>query len=218
MPAITISRQYGSGEREIVDRVCELLGYRVFDKWVLAEIAAEVGLSKNEIVDFSEDNYKVKSLQARLGERLSAPARRSVAMPAVVVGSEQGVTLSVEQLDEQEAVTLVNTAILAAYDLDFVVIVGRGGQVVLKDKPNVLHVRLEAPLETRIARVQEEGKLTYQRAQQLIDQRDEESAQYLECYHKVRWDDPSLYHVILNTGKVGPEAAAQIIITAMLQI
>ncbi len=218
MPAITISRQYGSGEREIVDRVCELLGYRVFDKWLLTEIAAEVGLSKEEIVDFSEDNYKVKTLESRLGERLSVPTRRSVAMPTTVEGPEQGVTFSVEQWDEQQAVALVNTAILAAYSLDFVVIVGRGGQVVLKDKPNVVHIRLEAPLETRIARVQKDAHLSYQRAQQLINQRDEESAQYLECYHKVRWDDPSLYHLILNTGKVDPEAAAQIIITAMLQV
>jgi len=218
MPAITISRQHGSGDQEIADRVCDLLGYRYFDKWLIAHVAAEVGLSKAEIVDFSEEHYKVKSLVARIGEIFSVPSRRPVAVPVFASGPDEPPTLDVTQMDEQAAVALVNTTILAAYNLGFVVIVGRGGQVVLKDKPNVIHVRLEAPLETRIARVQKAERLSRSEAQLQISERDKAAAQYLERYHKVRWDNPELYHVIINTGKVGTEAAAQLIIAAMLQV
>jgi cytidylate kinase len=218
MPAITISRQYGSGERKIAARVCELLGYRLFDKWLIAQVAAEVGLSKNEIVDFSEEHYKVKNLLARMGEIFSVPSRRLVEVPVPASGLLEGPTLSVTQMDEKAAVALVNTAILAAYDMDFVVIIGRGSQMVLKDKPNVVHVRLEAPLETRIARVQKAERLSHEEARLLIEERDRAAAHYLEDYHKVQWDNPLLYHLILNTGKVEAEAAAQIIITAMLQV
>jgi len=218
MPAITISRQYGSGEREIADRVCELMGYRFFDKWLIANIAADVGLSKDEIIDFSEDHYKVKSFLTRFGELFSGPPRGSFELALRPPGAAGDKTLSVKQMDEKAAVELVNTTILAAYKLSYAVIVGRGGQVVLKDKPGVLHVRLEAPMEARIDRVSATEHVSCEEAQQLIVARDKAAAQYLERFHKVRWDDPVLYHMVINTGKVHPEAAAQLIVCALLQI
>ena len=39
MAVITISRQYGSGGDEVASRLCELLGYRLFDKQMMAQIA-----------------------------------------------------------------------------------------------------------------------------------------------------------------------------------
>ena len=218
MPAITISRQYGSGEREIADRICELLGYRFFDKRLIANIAADVGLSRDEIVDYSEDNYMVKSFLTRVGELFSGPPRLSFDVALRPTGSSHGKTLSVNQMDENAAVALVNSTILAAYKLGYVVIVGRGGQAVLKDKHDVLHVRLEAPIEARMSRVSAIEKVDCDEARKIIDERDKSAAQYLERYYKIRWDDPMLYHLVVNTGKVHPEAAAQLIVTALLQL
>ena len=59
MAVVTISRQFGSGGDEIADRVCKLLGYHYFDKALMRRIATEASLSPTEIVDFSEDNYKI---------------------------------------------------------------------------------------------------------------------------------------------------------------
>ncbi len=218
MPAITISRQYGSGDREIADRVCELLGYAFFDKWVIAHVAAEVGLSKDEIVDFSEEHYKVKNFLTRASELFSIRSRRLASVPVLATSYGEAPTLSVTQMDEKAAVELANTTIRAAYQQGYVVIVGRGGQALLKDKSDVLHVRLEAPMEVRIARVQVAEKLSGQEARQLIDERDRAAAEYLAHYHKVRWDDPLLYHLIVNTGKMPPEGVAQLIVTALLQM
>ncbi len=218
MPAITISRQYGSGEQEIADRVCELLGYSFFDKWFMARVAAEVGLSKDEIVDFSEDDYKVKSFLTRTSELFSVRSRRTASVPVLAQGYGEAPTLSVTQMDEKAAVELANSTIRAAYKQGYVVIVGRGGQMVLRDKPDVLHVRLEAPLDARVARVQDAEQLSAQEARQLIEQRDRASAEYLAHFHRVRWDDPLLYHLVINTGKMPPEGAAQLIVSALLQI
>ena len=66
MTVITISRQYGSGGDEVALRVCEMLEYRYFDKMLMRQVASEVGFSAGEIVDFSEDNYKVRSFLDRL--------------------------------------------------------------------------------------------------------------------------------------------------------
>lgn len=59
MAVITMSRQYGSGGDEIAVRVCELLGYRYFDKALMAQIAAETALWEGPIVDYSEDDHRV---------------------------------------------------------------------------------------------------------------------------------------------------------------
>ena len=58
MAVTTISRQYGSGGDEITPRVCELLGYRFFDKRMMAWQASQAGLTEDEIVDFWVDSYK----------------------------------------------------------------------------------------------------------------------------------------------------------------
>jgi hypothetical protein len=58
-----------------------------------------------------------------------------------------------EQLSEARVVAIVGQTILAAQKLGDIVIVGRGGQAVLRGSPGVLHVRIEAPLDARIQRV-----------------------------------------------------------------
>lgn len=210
MAVITISRQVGSGGREIAARVCELLGYEYFDKDLMARVAAEVGLSESEVVDYSEEHYRVKSFLERL-----FPSPRVVARISTRTRDATGaVTLTVEQLDEAQCVELVRSAILAAYRRGNVVIVGRGGQAILQNRPGVLHVRIEAPMEVRLRQIQKREGLSAEEAQRLIVQRDQSSAKYLSQFFGIRWDDPLLYHLVINTGKWGPETAAQLIVTA----
>ncbi|MCZ7541037.1 MAG: cytidylate kinase-like family protein [Anaerolineae bacterium] len=86
-------------------------------------------------------------------------------------------------------------------------IVGRGGQAILQDIPNVLHVRVTAPEGARIARLQKIEGLGVEAAQQKIARQDRATAEYLGRFFGIRWDDPALYHLVINTGKVGIEGA-----------
>ncbi|HMD88300.1 MAG TPA: cytidylate kinase-like family protein [Anaerolineaceae bacterium] len=212
MAVITISRQYGSGGDEIVDQVCNLLGYRRFDKQLLVQAAREAGLSELEITDYSEENYKVANFMERLFNR-----NRSSGTARKTTGRLNGEPV----LTDATAFALVNKAIEAAYKIGNIVIVGRGGQIVLKDHSNVLHIRIEAPLETRLMRVRAElrqndpGDILLderRRAQDLITARDGASTEYLSAHFGVDWSDPSLYHVVLNTDKLPLELAAQFIV------
>ena len=211
MAVITISRQYGSGGDEIAARVCETLDYRFFDKDLMAQVASEIGLSESEIVDFTEDNYNVQSFLARLlggrGSRIIAQA-----------GSEATETT---QLDEEQAIHMVRGTIEAAHKQGDVVIVGRGGQAILQDKPDVLHVRIEAPRDTRITRVRYHdfsGLATdfQQRyAEERVAGRDRAAAAYLKRIYDLDWADAGLYHLIVDTRKWGTEAAACLIASAV---
>ena len=219
MAIITISRQHGSDGDEIAARVCEMLGYRYFDKNLMAQVASEMGLTQEEVVDFSEESYKPGGFLDRL---LGRRRRRVVAQVGTWTEDTSGARrVEQEQLDEEWAAAVVKGAILATYRHDNFVIVGRGAQAILQDTPGVLHVRVEAPLDTRLSRVLyrestglvpeiERGIATAK-----VTERDQASAAYLRRFHDIDGADPMLYHLVINTGKLGVEAAAQLIVNAV---
>lgn len=223
MAVITLSRQFGSGGDEIARMVCKDLGYRMFDRSLIFSAAKETGLSSSDILDFSEDNHRVQTFLERLFRR-SGPVVTSRYWTEDI----SGVRIQEETfLTEEEILGLVQKAVISAYRNGGILIVGRGGQVILKDLPAAVHVRIEAPLEDRIQRVKlwlkEEKGLpfdtieTRRTAQDMIVERDTASADYLRRYYGVRWDDPLLYHLVINTGKITLENAAQCIVGLVKQ-
>jgi cytidylate kinase len=211
MPVITISRQYGSGGDAIGRRVCEALGYNYFDKNLVARVASEAGISENDIVDFPEDAYKMRGFVDRLFGR-----RRSAADSWI--GNTAQRMLSVETLDEARSVNLVKDIILEARKHDNVVIVGRGGQAILQEQPGVLHVRVVAPLGARVLRIQENTKCGLDEANALAKRKDEAAAAYLQRFYDIDWDNPLLYHLVINTGKWELEDATRLILDALTHL
>jgi cytidylate kinase len=217
MTVITISRQFGSSGDEIARRVCELLGFQIFDKRLIARAASESGIAQdNTLLDYTEENYQVRSFLDRLFNRMPAVSPMyfgQVDIP-VKVNDET-------RINEDVAVELVETAIHSAYNAGNMVIVGRGGQMILQDKSDAIHVRVEAPLEDRIQRVKEHLRTTMQvfradidirrKAQDLIYEKDAASASYIRHFYHRDWDDLSLYHLVINSGKLSIEDAARLV-------
>ncbi len=217
MAVITLSRQTGSSGNEIAQLVCQALGYRYFDKQMLAKAASEDTGSEVDFLKFTEEDFvKGSRLMSRL---LNGPGSRPAAEIRAWEENAQGQrTQIVTQLDESRAIKLVQNAIRTVAEQGQVVILGRGAQIILQDRPNALHVRVVAPWEDRVQRVKLQyafrGEDARTRAQDLIFQQDDASADYVRRFYDVRIDDPQLYHLVLNTGRLRPEAAAQIICQA----
>jgi len=95
-------------------------------------------------------------------------------------------------------------------------LVGRGGQVVLATSPAVLHVRVIAPRDLRIRRVQESAQLPPEVAAARIDASDRARANYLRRHHHTRLDNPRLYDLVLNTRQVSLETAVDLVCQAAL--
>ena len=71
----------------------------------------------------------------------------------------------------------------------------------------------------RLRRIQErEGIIDVEKAYQLAVERDRKTAQYLGQLFGVQGDDPSLYHLLLNTDKWKTEGAAHVIVGALQQL
>lgn len=71
---------------------------------------------------------------------------------------------------------------------------------------------------TRILRIQKREAVDAEAARRLAIQRDQAAAQYLKRLFGIQWDEPTLYHILINTGKWELEAAAQIILNAARQL
>ena len=207
MPVITISRQYGSGAVRVAEQVCELLGYTYFDKSLMVRVAAEMGISEDGVVDFSEDQYRMRNFLERLF------GRRRIRTEVNDLADDS--SPAAHALSEAEGIKLVRDTVLAAHKHDNVVIVGRGGQAILRESPSVLHVRLHAPLGARALRVKERSGLPFGQATDLVRRRDESAARYLARFHEIDWDNTMLYHLVINTGKWELSDVAEIIISAL---
>jgi cytidylate kinase len=221
MAIITISRQFGSGGDAVAIRICEALGYDSFSKEQIAEAAKETTLGKYNVIDYSEDNHEVQTFLDRLFGRTASAVQK------IAWAENPTIAERPEHVDAHDTavLSLTKRAIQASVKAGNMVIVGRGGQVLLRDTPGVLHVRIEAPVEMRIERIKEqlktktdasqsEAKLL-QAATDIITNRDMASADYIKRYFNVDWNDPLLYHLVLNRGRLNIEQTSQIIIAAV---
>ena len=214
MGIITISRQIGSKGDEIAEKLAKDLNYRYFDKLLMTEIAISSGLSEAEVVDFSEDNYKVKGFFDQLFRRKEPIAKITIRG----VDTTGATTITTQTFDEEGCLSFVQTVIRKLKNWGDVVIVGRGGQVLLKDVPQTLHVRIIAPLEKRVENLVKERNISKEEALRIISEKDRSAEQYLRRFYNVDWNDPELYHLMLNTGFLTVEQAVEIIKGALKTI
>lgn len=214
MATITISRQYASGGEEIAARVARLLDYTIFDKTMMAQVAAELGLTEHEIVDFREtDQRSLGFLDRLLGRKLTVAEVRT--WQEDISGVRRPTTT---RISDSQAIAMVQGVVDAAYKRGNVVIVGRGGQAILHDRPGALHVRIEAPMEHRIQRLLDREDTTPTQAELAIEDRDRAARDYVKRYYDLDPHDPMHYHLLINTGLLDLETAAQVIAMAVLQM
>jgi cytidylate kinase len=93
------------------------------------------------------------------------------------------------------------------------VIVGRGSQLILRDRPDTLRVFLYAPREEKVRRLLSRGK-TEQQAHELVDTVDLERADFIEKYFRIEWPSRSIYHTMINTA-IGDETVLKTIMDFM---
>jgi len=91
------------------------------------------------------------------------------------------------------------------------VIIGHGSQVLLQDFSCAMHVLVTATTERRISNLM--GKnFTREAAEKVIHKSDSQNREFFRfAFHK-DWDDPSLYDLCVNPGKIGIERASQTIV------
>lgn len=96
-----------------------------------------------------------------------------------------------------------------------VVIIGRGGQALLKDIAGTLHVRIVAPFETRIQRLMDQEGYDKKKSEQHVILNDHDSAGFIRSFFDIDWDDVNMYDLVLNTRTMSVGAATSLIHAAI---
>lgn len=206
MAVITLSRQLESGGDEVARLLCEKLGYQIFDKNTMVEVGQEMGLAAGVIQSAVDFKPAPKSLL----ERWFGSTQR------LTGGDPSSWTFSALD-DALQDLTIANLVdiINAGYKKGNVVIVGRGGMAALQNKPDVLHVRIQAPFELRVKRLQQREGLIQEDAQKKIRERDLSDVEWIKRYFGLDSHDPQLFDLIISTAKFTPEQATDLIINAL---
>ena len=100
---------------------------------------------------------------------------------------------------------------------DKAVIMGRGGNFLLKGIPYVLRVRVIAPIEKRIEKVMEREGVNSETARLLIEKTDSEMAGVIYLIYGKDWDNPAEYEMVFNTGIQTPDEIITTIKNGLLE-
>ncbi|MDH7568250.1 MAG: cytidylate kinase-like family protein [Armatimonadota bacterium] len=93
-----------------------------------------------------------------------------------------------------------------------VVILGRGAQVVLRDRPDTLHVKVVAPMNERVLNLIRRRELAHDEAERVLTEADETRRAFHQEVYGVDWNQPDLYDLIVNTARTDVESAAALIV------
>ena len=121
------------------------------------------------------------------------------------------------RVDETRYREIITAVIKEVAEMPNVVILGRGSQVILKDLPHALHVKLTAPHRAKVEQTMVSEKLGREGAEKLVAEKDRQRREYLKKFFKADADDPTIYDLIINTGRGTYTSAARIIASAALE-
>jgi cytidylate kinase len=193
---ITISREYGASGRAVTRGLAERLGYRLLDEDLPVVVAARLGTSP-EMVEGIE--YR----QVGFGQRLLRSL--STGMPEAFQPAPEVEDLHAETHREIERL------IHEAADAGNVIVVGRLGNYILRDRPDVLRVFLTAPLPWRTAQIVAALGLAESAAKTEIARVDGGRRRHAREQFDFDWGDPHYYDLVLDVSHFGVEGAIALI-------
>ena len=106
-----------------------------------------------------------------------------------------------------EMVSMLNAVVQAVAYHGNVVIQGRSGFASLAGFADVLHVRLQAPLPTRIENIRTLRGLSQEEAAAVVTKGDEVRTAFVEDFYGVAWNAMNAFDLVINTAKVAPDEA-----------
>ena len=193
---ITIARQYGSGGREIGERVAEILGYPIYDKELIKDAASKGSL--NEDVLKEADESAANSLLYTL------------AMGSNVIGATMHFGYKMPLNDK---LFILQSEVIKDYaQKGSCVIIGRCADYVLRDEKNTLKIFIYGDLDHRKARVAERHpEIKTSQIVDVINKTDKRRSSYYNFYTGNKWGKYDNYDMAINSSTLGIEGTAQVI-------
>ena len=195
MSVITISRQFGAGGKTSGEMVARKLNYTFYDDQIIQMIAVQAKVSPTWVKTIENEAGGV------LQKFINIASGKSFIQRAAGTG----------YIDESIYVDLLQKIITQIANEDKVVILGRGGQYILKDHKDTFHVLLIAKRSDRIRFMEEHYRLSRGRAEHAVDRQEKRRLNLYKKFGKLDYDEPHLYHAVLNTSILSLDEACDLI-------
>ena len=193
----TIGRDFGSGGREVGEKLAAKLGIKLYDKELLQQAAKDSGFCEEIFENHDEkptnsflyslvmDTYSVSGYSA--APFLDMPLNHKVFLAQFE---------TIKKIAEKESC----------------VIVGRCADYALSDNPNCINVFIHADLDVRIKNVSRNLNITENKARDIINKTDKQRASYYNYYTSKKWGDSKSYNLSLDAGKLGTDNCVEMIL------
>ena len=197
MSVLTISRQFGAGGLTLGKMVSKELGYNFFDNEIIQMVAKKAKVSR----------HWVESMEKEAGGKFHRFISGLVPKNLIdrILGDQRG------YIDEEIYVDLLHDIIRKIAEEGNAVILGRGGQYILEGSADVYHVLLVADKRHRVKFIEEKYELFPRQAARSVDLDDRRRINLYHKFGKEDYDQPTHYHMILNTRKLDLDKASELI-------
>ena len=218
MAVITLSRQEGAGGEELARRIAQALGYRLVDKELLVRVATMAHVPVEQVEELAEGRgspverflHAVARGLPGLGEYYAASAEALAGQGDALrhfayYGHREG-KADFGRLRREDCLRYFAAAVRDLAERGNVVLVGRGGQVLLADFPHALHLRATAAEPYRARAVAAERGLDDGAALEHIHQADRHRAEYLQDSYDSDIGDPARYDLTVRLDRIAADA------------
>lgn len=193
----TIGREFGSGGKEVGEKLAAKLGIKLYDKELLQQAAKDSGFCEEIFENHDEkptnsflyslvmDTYSVSGYSA--APFLDMPLNHKVFLAQFE---------TIKKIAEKESC----------------VIVGRCADYALSDNPDCINVFIHADMDKRIKNVSKNLNITENKARDIINKTDKQRASYYNYYTSKKWGDSKSYNLSLDAGKLGTDNCVEMIL------
>ncbi len=192
---ITIARQYGSGGREIGERVSELLDVPLYDKEIITRAASKSDISETVISRADESAANSLLYTLAMGSNMMGAAHFGYKMPL------------------NDKLFILQSDIIREYaNAGSCVIIGRCADYVLRDEKNILRLFIYSDFDHRQERVRaRHPELKPSQIPDVINKTDKRRSSYYNFYTGNRWGRYDNYDLAINSSTLGIDGTAEII-------
>jgi len=225
MAVVTISRGFGCPGEHVAKRIASKLEYSLINKEILEYISILSDTPIDVVKKFDEEEHS--NMNAKLSKYLDLSIFKEMYKK---IDDDDINKIKSQRLPENDDSifsekvgysplfdsdifrNMVERVFKFLADKDNAVILGRGGQVVLRDYPNALHVRLFAPITKRAEWIASRDNISKPEALKQIEKVDKRRKNYLKHYYDSNIYSDELYHLIINVDKLSIAETADIIL------
>ena len=218
MAIITINAEVGCKGRLIAQTIAEKLGYLYFDHIIAEEIAEMLRVNKIDVKSFEVEKHE--NIVATISKYFSLDIFKKKKELSKDEKEEKLYSRKIKDsykhllpykldakgwIDADIYKKMLYRVITALANSGNCVIVGRGGNVILKDHPDSFHLRFVANKEFRKKVLVEFKGVPAGEVDRLIEQIDNKAVRYNKYYFDFDVNDPHYYSAVLNVENIGEE-------------